>query len=31
MDTLGLCFSTVDQKEGMTAFTEKHKASFIGK
>jgi enoyl-CoA hydratase len=27
----GLCFATADQKEGMKAFVEKRKASFIGK
>ncbi len=27
----GLCFATADQKEGMKAFVEKKKASFIGK
>jgi enoyl-CoA hydratase len=26
----GLCFSTKDQKEGMTAFVEKRKATFKG-
>ncbi len=26
----GMCFATKDQKEGMTAFTEKRKATFIG-
>jgi len=30
-EVFGLCFSTVDQKEGMTAFVEKRKASFTGK
>jgi enoyl-CoA hydratase len=27
----GLCFATADQKEGMKAFVEKRKATFIGK
>jgi enoyl-CoA hydratase len=26
----GLCFATKDQKEGMTAFVEKRKPTFIG-
>jgi enoyl-CoA hydratase len=26
----GLCFGTKDQKEGMTAFVEKRKATFTG-
>ena len=30
-DLFGLCFSTVDQKEGMRAFVEKRKAVFIKK
>ncbi len=30
-DAFGLCFSTVDQKEGMGAFVEKRKAAFTGK
>ena len=30
-EVFGLCFATVDQKEGMTAFVEKRKANFIGK
>lgn len=30
-EVFGLCFSTADQKEGMTAFVEKRKASFTGK
>ena len=30
-EVFGLCFSTEDQKEGMTAFIEKRKATFIGK
>lgn len=30
-EVFGLCFSTVDQKEGMTAFVEKRKANFINK
>lgn len=30
-EVFGLCFATVDQKEGMTAFTEKRKAAFVGK
>lgn len=30
-DAFGLCFATADQKEGMTAFVEKRKASFTGK
>lgn len=30
-DAFGLCFATTDQKEGMTAFLEKRKASFVGK
>lgn len=30
-DVFGLCFSTADQKEGMTAFIEKRKPGFIGK
>jgi enoyl-CoA hydratase len=30
-DLFGLCFSTQDQKEGMTAFVEKRKAVFKGK
>lgn len=30
-DIFGLCFSTADQKEGMTAFLEKRKPNFIGK
>ncbi len=30
-DAFGLCFATQDQKEGMTAFLEKRKASFISK
>lgn len=29
-EVFGLCFSTADQKEGMTAFVEKRKASFTG-
>lgn len=30
-EVFGLCFSTADQKEGMTAFIEKRKAAFTGK
>jgi enoyl-CoA hydratase len=30
-DVFGLCFATVDQTEGMTAFVEKRKAAFTGK
>ncbi len=30
-EVFGLCFSTADQKEGMTAFVEKRKAEFTGK
>ncbi|MGS0763591.1 short-chain-enoyl-CoA hydratase [Syntrophomonas curvata] len=30
-DLFGLCFSTEDQKEGMTAFIEKRSANFTGK
>lgn len=30
-DLFGLCFSTEDQKEGMTAFIEKRAANFTGK
>ncbi|WP_054693211.1 short-chain-enoyl-CoA hydratase [Syntrophomonas palmitatica] len=30
-DLFGLCFSTLDQKEGMQAFIEKRKATFTGK
>ena len=30
-EVFGLCFSTSDQKEGMTAFVEKRKAEFNGK
>ncbi|GAB6180995.1 short-chain-enoyl-CoA hydratase [Desulfotomaculum defluvii] len=30
-EVFGLCFATADQKEGMTAFVEKRKASFVGK
>lgn len=30
-EVFGLCFATVDQKEGMTAFVEKRKANFTGK
>ena len=30
-EVFGLCFSTIDQKEGMLAFLEKRKASFSGK
>ena len=30
-EVFGLCFATADQKEGMTAFVEKRKASFAGK
>ncbi|WP_122628052.1 short-chain-enoyl-CoA hydratase [Lucifera butyrica] len=30
-EVFGLCFATADQKEGMTAFTEKRKANFTGK
>lgn len=30
-EVFGLCFATVDQKEGMTAFVEKRKADFISK
>lgn len=29
-NNFGMCFATKDQKEGMTAFTEKRKATFIG-
>lgn len=29
-EVFGLCFATNDQKEGMTAFTEKRKADFTG-
>jgi enoyl-CoA hydratase len=29
-EVFGLCFATADQKEGMTAFTEKRKAQFTG-
>ena len=28
-DAFGLCFSTEDQKEGMSAFIEKRKPSFV--
>jgi len=30
-EAFGLCFSTTDQKEGMTAFVEKRKAIFVGR
>ena len=30
-DVFGLCFATDDQKEGMSAFVEKRKATFTGK
>ncbi|WP_461210061.1 enoyl-CoA hydratase-related protein [Desulfocurvus sp. DL9XJH121] len=30
-EVFGLCFATVDQKEGMTAFLEKRQADFSGK
>jgi enoyl-CoA hydratase len=30
-EVFGLCFATVDQKEGMTAFVEKRQADFTGK
>ena len=30
-DAFGLCFATVDQKEGMGAFVEKRAAAFVGK
>ena len=30
-EVFGLCFATVDQKEGMSAFVEKRKANFTGK
>lgn len=30
-EVFGLCFSTTDQTEGMSAFTEKRKAQFTGK
>lgn len=30
-EVFGLCFATADQKEGMSAFVEKRKASFQGK
>lgn len=30
-ETFGLCFATSDQKEGMAAFVEKRKPTFIGK
>ena len=30
-EVFGLCFATVDQKEGMSAFIEKRKADFQGK
>lgn len=30
-EVFALCFATVDQKEGMTAFVEKRKANFISK
>jgi len=30
-ELFGLCFATTDQKEGMAAFVEKRKASFVGK
>lgn len=30
-EVFGLCFATSDQKEGMTAFVERRKASFTGK
>ena len=30
-EVFGLCFATLDQKEGMTAFVEKRKPSFVGK
>ena len=31
LQAFGLCFSTDDQKEGMTAFVEKRQAAFLGK
>ncbi|MBP2638201.1 MAG: crt 1 [Firmicutes bacterium] len=30
-EVFGLCFATLDQKEGMTAFIEKRKAAFVGR
>jgi enoyl-CoA hydratase len=30
-EVFGLCFATIDQKEGMSAFLEKRQARFIGK